>query len=60
MTTQPEANQVPLAQPECSHRFVRDEEAVKHYCCQTCGTVSHEQFVRWYAGQAAHGIKGEA
>ena len=32
-----------LAQPECSHHFVRDEEAVKHYCCQKCGTVKVEQ-----------------
>ena len=31
-----------LAQPECSHHFVRDEEAVKHYCCQKCGTVKHD------------------
>ena len=30
-------------QPECSHHFVRDEEAVKHYCCQKCGAVKVEQ-----------------
>ena len=34
-----------LAQPECSHHFVRDEEAVKHYCCQKCGTVKVEQAI---------------
>jgi hypothetical protein len=36
-------NIIRMAQPECSHHYVRDEEAVKHYCCQKCGTVKVEQ-----------------
>jgi hypothetical protein len=34
-----------MAQPECSHHFIRDEEAVKHYCCQKCGAVKVEPYI---------------
>ena len=26
----------------CGHRFVRDEEAPRHLCCQVCGEVKNE------------------
>ena len=30
------------ADESCAHRFVRDEEAPRHLCCQACGEVKNE------------------
>ena len=30
------------AAESCAHRFVRDEEAPRHLCCQACGEVKNE------------------
>lgn len=30
------------ATESCAHRFVRDEEAPRHLCCQVCGEVKNE------------------
>lgn len=33
---------LPAAPEPCAHHYVRDEEAVRHHCCQKCGDVKED------------------